>query len=147
MLIGIELHLPGQRPRFVGKVAESPYIEGAPWLTGRRIFYREHPEAQLLSRRYDALSVDDAALGEAFALGAVALVCYATDTKRLYIVDQAACARAVRASLGDGEGLQVRIPRAWCLSLPVWGGLGLGYATQAVAVTPRPQLRQEALFG
>jgi hypothetical protein len=146
VLIGVEIHLPGQRPRFAGKVTEAPYIDGAPWLKGRRIFYREHPESQLFSTKYDALSVDDAALQEAWALGAEALVCYAPDTRRFYVVDRATCEKAVRVELRAGEGVQARIPRAWALQVEAWQGLHLGYTTRVVPVRPATGPTQTGLF-
>lgn len=146
MLIGIEIALPGQAPRFVGKVTEAPLIEGVTWLRGRRIFYREHPSSQLFSRKYDALSVDEAALTEAWALGAVALVCYATDERTLYVADQAICERSPRSELRPGEGLQVRVPRGWLVRVPAWPRLAVGYTARVVRVVPQIGPQQEALF-
>ena len=146
MLIGIELRLPGQRPRFVGKVTELPAVQGLEAFRGRRVLYREHPEAQLFSRKHDALSVDAAALAEAWALGAVALVAFAPDTRTFYAADRDTCAKAPRAELRAGEGLQVRIPRPWLLSVPAWQGVRLGYATRCVYVVPETGPTQTALF-
>lgn len=146
VLIGVEIRLPGQRPRFVGKVTEAPYIEGAQSLKGRRIFYREHPTAQLFSRKDDGLSVDAAALAEAWALGAVALVAYAPDTRAFYIACREDCERAPRTELRAGEGLQVRIPRPWLVTIPAWQGLRLGYTTRCVYVVPETGPTQPALF-
>ena len=147
MLIGIEIRLPGQRPRFVGKVTEAPYIDGAQSLKGRRIFYREHPTAQLFSTKHDALSVDAAALAEAWALGAVALVAFAPDVRSFFIASREDCERAPRTELRAGEGLQVRIPRAWLATVPAWQGLRLGYTTRCVYVVPETGPTQPALFG
>ena len=145
MLIGIEIRLPGQRPRFVGKVTEAPFIAGMPELKGRRILYREHPSSQLFSKAQE-LSVDATALAAAWSLGAVALVAFAPDTRCFYIAGREDCERARRTELRAGEGLQVRVPRAWLTILPAWEGLRLGYTTRCLYVFPDTDPTQPALF-
>ena len=81
------------------------------------------------------------------SLALVALVAFAPDVRSFFIASREDCERAPRTELRAGEGLQVRIPRAWLATVPAWQGLRLGYTTRCVYVVPETGPTQPALFG